>query len=205
MTCNSTCGQPVSLQNIKEVSALARKYGIMLVFDAARFAENAYFIKLREKGYENKSIREIVKEMFSYADAMTMSCKKDAIVNMGGLIGLRDEVLYKKLCVNLIMFEGYITYGGVSGRDLNAIAQGLYEGIDFHYLETRINQVAYLGSKLKGFGIPIQEPFGGHAIFVDAKLFLNNIPKEEFRGQTLAIEMYIEGGVRGTEIGTLAG
>ena len=203
LTCNSTGGQPVSMQNISEVSALAKKYGIMLLFDGARFAENAYFIKIREKGYENKSIKDIVAEMMSYADAMTMSCKKDAIVNIGGFIGLRDEQLYKKICVNLIMFEGYITYGGLAGRDLNAIAQGLYEGIDFNYLETRIKQVEYLGKKLSDYNIPLQEPFGGHAIFVDARRFLLNVPKEEFQGQTLAVELYLEGGVRSCEIGTL--
>lgn len=175
----------------------------MVFFDSARFAENAYFIKLREEGYADKSIREIVKEMFSYADGMTMSSKKDAIVNMGGFIGFRDEQLWKKAQTFNIMFEGFITYGGMSGRDMNALAQGLYEGTEFDYLDTRIRQVAYLGQRITDFGITVQKPYGGHAIFVDAKRFLPQIPKEEFPAQTLAVELYLEGGVRGVEIGAL--
>jgi tryptophanase len=203
VTCNSSGGQPVSIENMKAVSQLAKKYDIPVFFDSARFAENAYFIKVREEGYADKSIREIVLEMFSYADGMTMSSKKDAIVNMGGFIGLRDEKLFEKASMYNIMFEGYISYGGMSGRDMNALAQGLYEGTDFHYLETRIGQVAYLGQKLKDAGIPVQYPFGGHAIFVDAKRFLPQLPKEQLVAQTLAVELYLEGGVRGVEIGTL--
>jgi len=203
VTCNTSGGQPVSMENIREVSALCKKYGIMSIFDAARFAENAYFIKTREKGYENKSIREIVKEMFSYVDGATMSSKKDAIVNIGGFIALRDKALFDKASVFSIMYEGYLTYGGLAGRDLGALAQGLMEGTEFDYLEARIGQVAYLGEKLRSYGIPIQEPTGGHAVFVDAKKFLPNVPKEEYQAQTLAIELYIEAGVRGVEIGTL--
>lgn len=203
VTCNSSGGQPVNMQNIKDVAALAKKFDIPLIFDSARFAENAYFIKIREKGYENKTIKEIVKEMFSYADGMTMSSKKDAIVNMGGFIGFKDEELYKKASIYNIMFEGYITYGGMSGRDMNALAQGLDEGTEFDYLDTRIGQVAYLGQKLLDNGIPVLVPFGGHAIFVNANKFLPHIPKEEYIAQTLAIELYIEGGVRGVEIGTI--
>lgn len=203
VTCNSSGGQPVSMQNLKDVRKIADKYGIDVIYDSARFAENAYFIKIREKGYKNKTIKEIVKEMYSYADGMTMSSKKDAIVNMGGFIALKSEEIFKKATVFNIIFEGYITYGGMSGRDMNALAQGLDEGTEFEYLETRINQVAYLGQKLTDFGITVQRPYGGHAIFIDAKKFLPNIPKEQFVAQTLAIEVYLEAGIRGVEIGTL--
>jgi tryptophanase len=203
VTCNTSGGQPVSMENIREVSALSRKYGIPVVFDAARFAENAYFIRIREKGYENHAIRDIVREMFSYGDAATMSSKKDAIVNMGGFIAMRDKVLYEKASVFNIMFEGFVTYGGMAGRDMGALAQGLMEGTEFDYLESRIGQVAYLGKRLREYGVPIQEPTGGHAVFVDAKKVLPQIPREEFQAQTLAIELYLEGGVRGVEIGTL--
>jgi tryptophanase len=203
VTCNSSGGQPVSMENMKAVRKVADKYKIPVIYDSARFAENAYFIKIREKGYEKKSVKDIVKEMFSYADGMTMSSKKDAIVNMGGFIGLRSEEIFKKATVYNIMFEGYITYGGMSGRDMNALAQGLDEGTEFDYLETRIKQVAYLGQRLTDFGVPVQRPYGGHAIFVDAKKFLPNLPKEQFVAQTLAIELYLEAGIRGVEIGTL--
>ena len=203
VTCNSSGGQPVAMQNLKDVYSLAQKYDIPVLFDSARFAENAYFIKTLEKGYRDKTIKEIVAEMFSYADMMTMSSKKDAIVNMGGFIACRSEELFKKASVYNIIFEGYITYGGLSGRDMNAIAQGLSEGIEFDYLETRIKQVAHLGQAMLDHGIPVLVPFGGHAIFVDANRFLPHIPKEQFRAQTIAIELYIEGGVRGVEIGTL--
>jgi tryptophanase len=203
VTCNSSGGQPVSMKNMREVSVLAKKYGIPVYYDSARFAENAYFIKIREDGYENTSIRDIVREMFSYADGMTMSSKKDAIVNMGGFIGFRHKDIYDKASVYNILFEGFNTYGGMSGRDMNALAQGLYDGTEFDHLETRIGQVAYLGQLLKDKGVPVQYPFGGHAIFVDAKRFLPNIPKEEYIAQTLAVELFIEGGVRGVEIGSI--
>ncbi|MDP4281570.1 MAG: tryptophanase [Bacteroidota bacterium] len=203
VTCNSTGGQPVSMENLRMVREIADRYHKLVVFDSARFAENAYFIKKREKGYENKSIREIAREMFSYADVMTMSSKKDAIVNMGGFIGMRDKELFTKASTYNIMFEGYITYGGMSGRDMEALAVGLYEGTEYEYLETRIRQVEYLGNSLIKLGIPVQQPIGGHAVFVDAKKFLAHIPEEEFQAQTLAIELYKEAGIRGVEIGAL--
>lgn len=203
VTCNSSGGQPVSMKNLREVKKMADQYGISVFFDSARFAENAYFIKIREEGYQDKTVREIVREMFSYADGMTMSSKKDAIVNMGGFIGFNSKELFDKATMYNILFEGYISYGGMSGRDMNALAQGLYEGTEFDYLETRIKQVAYLGQQLKDYGVPVQYPFGGHAIFVDAKRFLPQLPKEGLVAQTLAVELYIEGGVRGVEIGTL--
>ncbi|HOW30938.1 MAG TPA: tryptophanase [Bacteroidales bacterium] len=203
LTCNSSGGQPVSLENLRGVSALAKKYGIPLIYDSARFAENAYFIKVREKGQEQRTIREIVADMFSLADAMTMSSKKDGIVNIGGLIGMRSKELHQQASVYNIMFEGFITYGGQAGRDMGALARGLYEATEFEYLESRIRQVAHLGTKLTEYGIAVQKPYGGHAIFIDANKFLSHIPKEEFRAQTLAVELYIEGGVRGVEIGAI--
>ena len=203
VTNNTGGGQPVSMSNIREVSLLTHRYGIKLIIDSARFAENAFFIKNREDGYAEKDIRDIAREMFSYADGMTMSSKKDAIVNMGGFIGFRDEELFCQASTYNIIYEGFITYGGMSGRDMNALAQGLYEGTEHPYLEARINQVALLGSKMKEYGIPVIEPFGGHAIFIDAKEFLPQIPAEEFPAQTLAVELYLEGGIRGVEIGAL--
>ncbi|MBS2098919.1 tryptophanase [Carboxylicivirga linearis] len=203
VTCNTSGGQPVSMQNLKDVYSMAQKYGVRVIFDSARFAENAYFIKVREEGYADKSIKQIVKEMYNYADGMTMSSKKDAIVNMGGFIALKEEELFKKASQYNIIFEGFITYGGMSGRDMNALAQGLDEGTEFDYLETRIKQVEYLGNQLIEYGITIQQPIGGHAIFIDAKKFLPQIPKEEYVAQTLAIELYKEAGIRGVEIGTL--
>ena len=203
VTNNTAGGQPVSMQNIREVSALCKKYDIPLLMDSARFAENAYFIKTREKGYADKSVKEIVKEMFSYANIMTMSSKKDAIVNIGGFVAFKSQELWKSCQKFCIMNEGFITYGGMSGRDMNALAVGLDEGTDFDYLETRIKQVEYLGQKLDEYGIPYQRPAGGHAIFVDAKQVLPNVPKEEFIAQTLGIELYLEAGIRGVEVGAL--
>jgi tryptophanase len=203
ITNNTAGGQPVSMANLREVGKLAHKYGVKFIIDSARFAENAYFIKLREEGYADKDIRDIAREMFSYADGMTMSAKKDAIVNIGGFIGLRDEELFRQASTYNIIYEGFITYGGMTGRDMNALATGLYEGTEFSYLESRVRQVAYLGTKMKEYGIPILEPIGGHAVFLDAKKFLPAIPEEEFPAQTLAIELYIEGGLRTVEIGAL--
>ena len=203
VTNNTAGGQPVSMECLREVKRVADKHKKPVLFDSARFAENAYFIKVREKGYEKKTVKEIVKEMFSYADMMTMSSKKDAIVNIGGFIGMRSEKIWRDCSTFNIMFEGYITYGGMAGRDMNALAVGLDEGTEFEYLETRIKQVEYLGERLKEFGIPFQSPAGGHAIFVDANKVLPNVPKEEFRAQTLAVELYLEAGIRGVEIGAL--
>jgi tryptophanase len=203
ITNNTAGGQPVSMECLREVRRVADQYGKPVLFDSARFAENAYFIKIREKGYENKTVKEIVKEMFSFADFMTMSSKKDAIVNMGGFIAMKSKEVWRQCSTFNIMFEGFVTYGGMSGRDMNALAVGLDEGTEFEYLETRIKQVEYLGNRLKEFGIPIQSPPGGHAIFVDANKILPNVPKEQFRAQTLAVELYLEAGIRGVEIGTL--
>ena len=201
ITNNTAGGQPVSMANLRAVRAIADKYGKRVVLDSARFAENAYFIKTREEGYADKSIKEIVAEIYSLADAMTMSAKKDGIVNMGGFIATRHEDWFegaKRFC---IPFEGYLTYGGMNGRDMEALAIGLDENTEFDNLETRIRQVQYLAARLDEFGIPYQRPAGGHAIFVDASKILTSVPKEEFPAQTLAIELYLEAGVRGCEIG----
>ena len=201
ITNNTAGGQPVSMQNLREVRAIADKYGKRVILDSARFVENAYFIHTREEGYADKTIKEICKEMFSYADGMTMSSKKDGLVNMGGFIATRHEDWYegaKKYC---IPFEGFLTYGGMNGRDMAALAVGLDENTELPTIESRIRQVQYLAAKLDEYGIPYQRPVGGHAIFVDADRVLSNVPKEEFPAQTLAIELYIEAGVRGCEIG----
>ena len=201
ITNNTAGGQPVSMENLKEVRRVADKYGKRVVFDSARFAENAYFIKTREKGYENKTIKEITHEMFDLADGMTMSAKKDAIVNMGGFIATRHEDWYEAAKAYCIPFEGYLTYGGMNGRDMEALAVGLDENTEFDNLETRIKQVQYLAARLDEFGIPYQRPAGGHAIFLDAAKILTNVPKEEFPAQTLTVELYKEAGIRGCEIG----
>ncbi|MDO4789389.1 MAG: tryptophanase [Porphyromonas sp.] len=203
VTNNTAGGQPVSMKNIRDVHNLCRKYDIPLLLDSARFAENAYFIKKREEGYADKSIKEIVREMFSYADMMTMSSKKDAIVNMGGFVAFKNEELWKRCQMFCIMNEGYITYGGMSGRDMAALAVGLDEGTQFDTLDTRIRQVEYLAAKLDEYGIPYQRPAGGHAIFLDAKKILPQLPREEFVAQTLGVELYLEAGVRGVEIGAI--
>ena len=201
ITNKTAGGQPVSMANLAEVRKIADKYGKRVIFDSARFAENAYFIKTREEGYADKTIKEICREMFALADGMTMSAKKDGLVNMGGFIATRWEDWYegaKKYC---IPFEGFLTYGGMNGRDMAALAVGLDENTEFDMLETRIKQVEYLAKKLDEYGIPYQRPVGGHALFIDADKVLDRIPKEEFPAQTLTIELYREAGVRGCEIG----
>ncbi len=201
ITNNTAGGQPVSMANLAEVRKIADKYNKRVIFDSARFAENAYFIKTREEGYADKTIKEICREMFAFADGMTMSAKKDGLVNMGGFIATRWEDWYegaKKFC---IPFEGFLTYGGMNGRDMAALAVGLDENTEFDMFETRIKQVEYLAKKLDEYGIPYQRPVGGHAVFIDADKVLDRIPKEEFPAQTLTVELYREAGVRGCEIG----
>ena len=201
VTNNTVGGQPVSMENIKATCKLCHQYGVPVVMDSARFAENAYFIKTREKGYADKTIKEIVREMYEDVDAATMSCKKDAIVNMGGFIATSRDDWYEGAKLYCIPFEGYITYGGLNGRDLNAIAQGLDENTEFNMLQTRIHQVQYLASLLDEYGIPYQRPAGGHAIFVDGDKVLDRVPKEEFPAQKLTCELYLEAGIRACEIG----
>ncbi len=203
VTNNSAGGQPVSMENMREAYQVAKKYGIHLNIDAARFAENAYFIKQREEKYKNSSIKEIIREMFSYGDSFTMSAKKDAIVNMGGLIGIKDNAeLYQAIKGNCISFEGFITYGGLAGRDLEAVAIGLYEGMDEDYLKYRNGQMEYFAALLDEAGIAYQAPVGGHGIFVDAKAMFPHLKYSDFPGQALAIELYLEAGIRTCDIGS---
>ena len=201
VTNNTVGGQPVSMENIKATCSLCHQFGVPVVMDSARFAENAYFIKTREAGYADKTIKEITAEMYADADAMTMSAKKDGIVNMGGFIGMKRKEWYEGAKLFCIPFEGYVTYGGMNGRDMEALAVGLDENTEFDMLHTRIHQVAYLAKKLDEYGIPYQRPAGGHAIFVDADRVLDRIPKEEFPAQTLTCELYLEAGIRACEIG----
>jgi tyrosine phenol-lyase len=203
ITNNSGGGQPVSMKNIRETKRILSKYRIPLFLDACRFAENAYFIKLREKGYARKSVRKIVKEMFSYADGCTMSAKKDALVNIGGFFAVNDDALAAKARNLLIITEGFPTYGGLAGRDLEAMAQGLEEILDEHYLQYRIRSVEYLGEKLIAAKVPIVQPPGGHAIYLDAKRFAPHIPVWQYPGQSIVCELYRAGGIRSVEIGSV--
>ncbi len=203
VTNNSGGGQPVSMKNIRDTKTLLKKYGIPLFIDSCRFAENAYFIKQREEGYADKSPKEIAQEMFSYCDGATMSAKKDAIVNMGGFLALNDEQLAIDARNLLIVTEGFPTYGGLSGRDLEAIAQGLDEVLDEHYLKYRLRSVEYLGNKLTDAGAPILLPPGGHAIYIDAKRFVPHIPSHQYPGQSIVCELYKIGGIRSVEIGSV--
>jgi tryptophanase len=203
VTNNSGGGQPVSMENVRAVSAVCRKNRIPLYFDACRFAENAYFIKLREKGYESKTPKQIAQEMFSYGDGCTMSAKKDGMANIGGFLCTNDELLAQQEKNLLILTEGYPTYGGLAGRDLEAVAVGVQEALHEDYLRYRIHSTAYLGNHIAEQGVPIVQPPGGHAIYLDARAFLPHIPPDQFPGVALAAELYLEGGIRSVEIGTL--
>jgi tyrosine phenol-lyase len=203
VTNNSGGGQPVSMENIRQVSAVCRKHTIPLYFDACRFAENSYFIKLREQGYESKTPKQIAQEMFSYGDGCTMSAKKDGMANIGGFLCTNDDLLAQQEKDLLILTEGYPTYGGLAGRDLEAIAVGLQEALEEDYLQYRITSTAYLGNHIAEHGVPIVQPPGGHAIYLDARTFLPHIPAEQFPAVALATELYLEGGIRSVEIGRL--
>ncbi len=203
LTNNTVGGQPVSMENVRTVAAIARRYGKGLYLDAARYAENAYLIQLREPGYAHRSVREIARELFGYADGCLMSAKKDGLANIGGFIAVKDEALYEALCAQLVLREGFPTYGGLAGRDLEAIAVGLQEALDEDYLAYRIAQVRYLAGSLQQAGIPIVVPPGGHAVYLDARRFLPHIPPSEYPGHALAVHLYLEGGIRSVEIGSV--
>ena len=201
---NMAGGQPISMQNLKELRAMTTKHGIRVIHDMTRVAENAYFIQQREKGYENKTIREIVKEINSYTDGATMSAKKDALVNIGGFLALNDWDIFEEARNLVVVYEGLHTYGGLAGRDMEAMAIGITESVNDDHIRARVGQVIYLGKKMIEYGIPIVKPIGGHGIFVDAKKFLPQIPQEQFPAQTLAAEIYLDSGVRTMERGIVS-
>jgi tyrosine phenol-lyase len=203
ITNNGGGGQPVSMANIRQTRALLQRYGIPLFFDACRFAENCFFIKEREPGYADKSVLEIARELFSYGDGCTMSAKKDGLVNIGGFLNLNDDQWAQSITNMLILVEGFPTYGGLAGRDLEAMARGLHEVLDEEYLSFRIGQVRYLGELLDRAGVPILKPIGGHAVYLNAKEFLAHIPQAHFPAQALAVALYREYGIRGVEMGTV--
>ncbi|MGZ9235762.1 MAG: tryptophanase, partial [Anaerolineales bacterium] len=203
VTNNAGGGQPVSMENLRAVAEIYREYSIPFFIDAARYAENCFFIKQREPGYEFKSVQEIAHEMFSLADGMAMSAKKDAIVNIGGLLCLNNEQIFASIKNELILREGFPTYGGLAGRDLDAMATGLYEGLDESYLAYRLNQTLYLATRINEAGMPTIQPTGGHAVYVVANEILPHIPNYEFPAQSLTVELYREGGIRGCEIGSV--
>ncbi len=204
VTVNLAGGQPVSMQNMKELRELTKPYGIKIMFDATRCVENAFFIKEREAAYADKSIKEIVKEMFSYGDGATMSGKKDCLVNIGGFLAMNDDELYQKATQLVVLYEGMPSYGGLAGRDMEAMARGMYESVDYYYIKHRVEQVRYLGEKLEEAGVPIVKPVGGHAVFLDAKRFLPHIPQDQFPAQMLAAQLYVESGVRSMERGIIS-
>lgn len=204
VTVNMAGGQPVSMDNMRAVYELSRKYNIDVMLDATRCVENAYFIKEREPGYENHRVRDILKEMLSYSDGCTMSGKKDCLVNIGGFLAMNDEELYARSRELVVVYEGMPSYGGMSGRDMEAMAHGIYEAVDDHYIEFRINQVRYLGNQLIEAGVPVVKPIGGHAVYIDAKQFLPHIPQEEFPAQALAAALYLDSGVRAMERGIVS-
>ncbi len=204
VTVNLAGGQPVSMENMKAVSNVSKKHNIKVMFDATRCVENAYFIKEREEGYADKTIAEILHEMMSYADGCTMSGKKDTLVNIGGFLALNDDELYQKATELVVVYEGMPSYGGMAGRDMEAMARGMYEAVDYNYIHHRVSQCQYLGDRLEEAGVPIVKPVGGHAVFLDAKKFYDHIPQDEFPAQTLAAQIYLESGVRSMERGIVS-
>src|SRR5690625_3583653 len=204
VTVNLAGGQPVSMENLKAVSQIANKHNIRVMFDATRCVENAYFIKEREPGYENHTIAEILHEMMSYGDGCTMSGKKDNLVNIGGFLALNDPEIYQRATQLVVVYEGMPSYGGMAGRDMEAMARGIYESVDYHYIHHRISQCRYLGDRLIEAGVPVVRPIGGHAVFLDAKKFYEHIPQDEFPAQTLAAQLYVQSGVRSMERGIVS-